>query len=380
MDFDLTDEQHALRSRIKAFSEEHCGAGVSTELDGNPRYPEQLHAAMAEAGIFGHCLPKELGGAGGSITDAVIINEILSGRSDAAGNMLFVNLIGATLVAVAGNAEQKQRIIPGVAAGRIRLAFAMTEPEAGSDAGSIQCRAEPAGEGHALHGVKLYTTGALQADYILTVTLTDPEQTARRGSSIFLVPREAPGLRIEALGKMAGNAVPSCRVEYDGVTVGADALLGKKNAAWTPLMVGAGLERLLVAASCLGRAEIVLQEVIDFVRNRRQFGQPVARFQAVQHQVADMATDIEAMRWLVYSAAWRIDRGQLPVKEISMAKVFCAERLNEIVNRGMRLLGGRAYLKECSMERHLRESFLGLYAGGTVEIQRNLIARQLGLE
>jgi alkylation response protein AidB-like acyl-CoA dehydrogenase len=379
MEFELNDAQQALRRRIIAFSEQHCGSAVSTELDRNPRYPEELHAAMAEAGIFAHCLPRELGGAGGSVTDAVIINEILGGRSDAAGNMLFVNLIGATLVAVAGTAEQKQQIVPEVAAGRVRLAFAMTEPEAGSDAGGIQTLAEPAGDGYALRGVKLYTTGALQADYILTVALTDPEQRAKRGSSIFLVPRQAPGLKIEALSKLAGNAVPSCRVEYEGVTVGADALLGQKNAAWTPLMVGAGLERLLVAASCLGRAEVVLQEIIDFVRTRHQFGQPVGRFQSIQHQVADMATDIEAMRWLVYSAAWRIDHGQLPVKEVSMAKVFCAERLNEIVNRGMRLLGGRAYLKECSMERHLRESYLGLYAGATVEIQRNLIARQLGL-
>lgn len=380
MDFNLNDEQQALRSRITTFSEQYCSRDASTELDRNPGYPEELHAAMAAAGIFGHCLPKELGGAGGSVTDAVIINEILSGQSDAAGNMLFVNLIGATLISVAGTQEQKLRIVPNVAAGQHRLAFALTEPEAGSDAGSLQTRAEPAGEGYLLHGVKLYTTGALQADSILTVALTDPTQRAKRGASIFLVPRTAHGLKIEPLGKIAGNAVPSCRVEYDGVRVPADALLGQKNAAWTPLMIGAGLERLLVAASCLGRAQIVLQEVIDFVSNRRQFGQPIARFQVVQHQIADMATDIEAMRWLVYSAAWRLDKGQRPVKEISMAKVFCAERLNEIVNRGMRLLGGRAYLKECNMERHLRESFLGLYAGGTVEIQRNLIAGQLGLE
>lgn len=196
---------------------------------------------------------------------------------------------------------------------------------------------------------------------------------------MFLVPRPSPGLHIEPLDKIAGNSVPSCRVIYDGVTVGLQGLLGERDRAWGHLMVGAGFERVLVAASCLGRATIVLEELLQFVRERKQFGRPIGDFQAIQHQLADIATDIEAMRWLVYHAAWRMDRGQPPVREISMAKLFCAERLNEIVNRGMRLLGGRAYLREHGMERHLRESFLGLYAGGTVEIQRNLIARQLGL-
>jgi alkylation response protein AidB-like acyl-CoA dehydrogenase len=309
----------------------------------------------------------------------VIINEILSGRSDAAGNILFVNLIGATLIALAGNPGQQQALVPAVAAGQLRLAFALSEPEAGSDANAIRTTAESSGDDDVLNGTKLYTTGALQADYILTVALTDPAHGARGGASIFLVPREAPGLRIEPLDKIAGNAVPSCRVVYDGVTVGPEALLGERNRAWGHLMVGAGFERVLVAASCLGRATLVVEEILAFVRERRQFGQPIGHFQAIQHQLADMATDIEAMRWLVYHAAWKMDRGQPPVREISMAKLFCAERLNEIVNRGMRLLGGRAYLREHSMERHLRESFLGLYAGGTVEIQRNLIARQLGL-
>ena len=144
-------------------------------------------------------------------------------------------------------------------------------------------------------------------------------------------------------------------------------------------MMGGGLERLSVAASCVGAAQAVFEETLAHVTAREQFGQPIARFQAVQHQLADMATDIEAMRLLTYSAAWRTAAGQTPVKEVSMAKLFCGERLNAIVVRGMRLLGAKAYLEDTPMPRRLRESLLAFYAGGTMEIQRNTIAKSLGL-
>jgi len=170
----------------------------------------------------------------------------------------------------------------------------------------------------------------------------------------------------EPMDKIAGNAIASCEVSYCDVRVESGALLGAENRAWQPLMIGAGLERLLVAAACLGRAGRVLEDIIRFARDRQQFGQSIASFQAIGHQIADLATSVEAMRWLVYSTAWRLDNGQMPIQQ-----------LNEIVNRGMRIFGGRAYLADYPMQRHLRESFLGLYAGGTAEIQRNLIAEQL---
>jgi len=181
----------------------------------------------------------------------------------------------------------------------------------------------------------------------------------------------------EPMDKIAGNAIASCEVSYCDVRVESGALLGAENRAWQPLMIGAGLERLLVAAACLGRAGRVLEDIIRFARDRQQFGQSIASFQAIGHQIADLATSVEAMRWLVYSTAWRLDNGQMPIQQICMAKLFCGEQLNEIVNRGMRIFGGRAYLADYPMQRHLRESFLGLYAGGTAEIQRNLIAEQL---
>jgi len=380
MDFSLDKSQKTLQEQVTDFCKHHYNPRIAAALDEAPEYPEALHSAMADAALLGHCQPSAFGGNDGKVMDAVIINQVLGAHGDAAANIFFINFIGATLIILAGTEEQKQRILPDVIAGRHRLAFALTEPEAGSDAGSIQCRATPEKNGYLLQGTKLYTTGAMQADTILTVALTHPDGGAKKGSSVFLVPARTPGIDIEPLPKLGGNAVASCRVGYDKVQLDSNALLGgTENAAWGSLMVGAGLERVLVAASCLGRAEQILAEVIDFARERRQFGQPIAAFQAIQHQIADMATDIEAMRWLVYRAAWQIDSGQDPVKAVAMAKLFSAEHLNGIVNRGMHLLGGRAYLRECSMQRHLRESLLGLYAGGTAEIQRNLIARKLEL-
>jgi alkylation response protein AidB-like acyl-CoA dehydrogenase len=220
--------------------------------------------------------------------------------------------------------------------------------------------------------------GALDADYILTAVRSDPEARPSRGISLFLVPRETPGLHIAPMEKIAGNAIASCRVTYDGVQVTKDALLGAENGAWPMLMLGGGFERVVVAASAVGAAAAALDEMLHFAREREQFGQPIGGFQAIQHQLADVATEIEAARLLVYRAAWQIDGGQQPVKEVSMAKLYASERLTEILMRGMRLLGGRAYLAETPMPRRLREAMLGLYAGGTAEIQRNLIARQLG--
>jgi alkylation response protein AidB-like acyl-CoA dehydrogenase len=379
MHFQLSDDQSRLRRNVEAFCRQHCSESSARDLDANSRFPERLHSAMAEAGILGHCLPSEYGGRDGRMVDAALITEVLAGASDAAANLLFVNFICAALVTQCGTPEQRRKFVTGAADGSLRLAFALTEKEAGSDAGNLQCRAERSADAYVLNGGKWYTTGAAAADFILTVALTDPEAGAKRGASMFLVPSDAAGLDIQPMNKIAGNAIASCSLTFDNVRVPPCSLLGPQNRAWQPLMIGAGLERLLVAAACFGRAQRVLEEIVEFARERTQFAQPIGSFQAIQHQVADLATSVEAMRWLVYSTAWRLETGQMPIKEICMAKLFCAERLNEIVNRGMRIFGGRGYLTEYSMQRHLRESFLGLYAGGTAEIQRNIIAGQLRL-
>lgn len=379
MDFALSPEQAALAERVAAFCREHCTEAHAAALDRAPRFPAELHHALAASGLLGWCLPAAYGGADGGPIELCVINEGLGRHSSAATNLHFVNGVSAALIALGGTEAQKAEYVRGVAEGRVRFAFALTEPGAGSDAAAIATRAVRDGDAYVVEGTKLYTTGAAEADYILTVVRSRPDGKASQGTSLLAVPRDAPGLTVTPLEKIAGGCVASCRVEYDRVRVAAAQRVGPEHGGWPILMTGGGLERLVVAASSVGAAQAVLEEVTAHVTTREQFGQPVSRFQAVQHQLADMATEIDAMRLLTYRAAWMAAQGTAGPREVSMAKLYASERLAEIAMRGMRLLGGRAYFTETPMPRRLREAMLALYAGGTVEIQRNAIARSLGL-
>lgn len=379
MDFRLTPDQNALRERVAALCRAHCTPAQEAARDRSPAYPEALHRAMAESGVLGHCLPKPFGGAGGTAVDLCVIAEELGRHSSAATNILFVNSICGALIAFGGSNEQKQNYVGAIARGEARFAFALSEPGTGSDAASVQARALRDGDHYVVNGTKLYTTGAADADFIVTVVRTGDDPKGNRALSLLVIPARTPGVTIARLDKIASNDVASCRVELRDVRVDAGSLVGQENQGWSLLMVGGGLERLIVAASCAGAAQAALDEVLAHVRAREQFGQPVVRFQAVQHQLADMATSIEAMRLLTYSAAWRMAQGLMPIKEVSMAKLFASEGLNGIVTQGMRLIGAPAYLSETAMPRRLRESLLAFYAGGTMEIQRNIIAKSLGV-
>lgn len=378
MYFQESENQQALRARINSFCAANCNDEQEFERDINPVYPDGLHKAMAKAGILGHCLPPPYG-EGGDLVDLCIINEELAKASISATNILFINGICAAIIAAAGSEAQRDNLLPGLAAGDLRFAFALTEPNAGSDAAGIELTAINDGDAYVLNGTKLYTTGAADADFILTAARSSSEGKASRGTSIILVPTQSAGLRIRHMDKMAGNDIASCRVDYDDVRVPHENCLGGENQGWPALMIGGGLERLSVAACCLGASRAALDEVLAHVRQREQFGQAISKFQAIQHQIADMSTRIEAMRWLTYAAAWKVAQGSSAIREISMAKVFAAENAQEIMIYGMRLLGARAYMRDAPMSRRLREILLALYAGGTMEIQRNLIARDLGL-
>lgn len=384
MDFQDSPEHQRLREHIKSFCAVHCSEAREAAYDDSDAYPEDLHQALAAAGILGYCLPDSYGGGGGGIEELCIINEELSRHSNTATNILFINGICGTLIAAAGTELQKQQLLPGICQGNIRFAFALTEPNAGSDAAGIRLTSvfdistRDTGE-YLLNGTKIYTTGAADANFILTASRTDPQSKPSRGTSLFIVPTASDGLTITPMKKLAGNNIASCRVDYKQVGVPEQACLGPVNGAWSSLMIGGGLERLSVAACCLGTSRAILDDVIRFTNHREQFGQPIAKFQAVQHQVADMATRIEAMRWLIYAAAQKVAKGLPAIQQISMAKVFAAENAHEIATYGMRLLGGKAYFTDTAMPRRLRESLLAMYAGGTMEIQRNLIAKSLGL-
>jgi alkylation response protein AidB-like acyl-CoA dehydrogenase len=383
MDFTLSPAQQQLQQRVAQFATAHLDPQTVAALDRSTEFPASLYAAMAEAGLLRVALPAPLGGEGGDLFDVVLITEELAKWSGTAVNLYLVNAVFAgILLLLAGSDEQRQRLLPRLGAGRLKLAFALTEPGAGSDAAAIATTATADGDEFVIQGTKIYTTGATVADLILTVAKTRPEEKASRGTTLFLVPGGSPGLEIEPMEKIAGNAFASCEVRYRGVRVPAAQILGGSqalNRGWELLMRNAVAERLCVAASCLGLAQTVYRESRDFALERQQFGQPIVGFQAIQHSLVDMATEIQALRWLTYHAAWRAARGEDCAIEVGMAKLYGAEEINPLVLRAMKILGGRAYLTSSPLQRYQREALLSYYAGGTSEIQKNILGRLLGL-
>ena len=377
MDFGFSDRQRQLQERVHSL----CAAFPANEEeqapDTLPAYPEELHKRLCEEGILGHCLAKAYGGSDGGFLDLALIAETLGAHSSIGLNIYFVNMAVGTLLAQAGSDDQKRKYLDPMVKGGFKGCFSLTEPDAGSDAAGVACEAVRDGDHYVLNGVKLWATGAAVADAILVVARTGGDAPAGSALSMFMIPAGIDGLVVTPIEKLAGNAMESCELTLQDVRVAADARIGAENDAWSHLSHTGAMERLTVAAGNLGAAQAVFDLVAPFARDRRQFGQPIASFQAIQHQLVDMATEIEAMRWLVYSTAWKHDQGEPCPKLISMAKLYTTERLNEIVMRGMRIFGGRAYRKGHPMERMLRESLLSLYAGGTGEIQRNIIARRL---
>jgi alkylation response protein AidB-like acyl-CoA dehydrogenase len=377
MDFGFTDRQRQLQRRLYSLCAAFSASSEEQASDASRDYPEDLHKRLCEEGILGHCLPRAHGGDDGGFLDLALIAEILGAHSNIGLNIYFVNMAVGTLLARAGSVDQKRKFLDPLVKGHFKGCFSLTEPNAGSDAAGIACEAVRDGDHYLLNGVKLWATGAVVADAILVVARTGVHAKAAEAFSLFMIPGGADGLVVTPIEKLAGNAMASCELTLQDVRVASEARIGAENDAWSHLAYTGAMERLTVAAGNLGAAQSVFDLVAPFARERRQFGQPIASFQSIQHQLVDMATEIEAMRWLVYSAAWKHDQGGACAKEISMAKLYSTERLNEIVMRGMRIFGGRAYRKDHPMERMLRESLLGLYAGGTGEIQRNIIARHL---
>jgi alkylation response protein AidB-like acyl-CoA dehydrogenase len=379
VDFGLGQQQLEIADRVEQVCRTHCSAAEEARRDASSDFPAALYRALASAGVLGYTLPSEYGGHDGGFLDRCVIAETLGRFSTTAVSLYFVANICATMIAEAGTDAQRAQLLPALADGELRLAFALTEPGAGSDASAIATRGIPDGDHVVLDGTKLFTTGARNADYILTVARTAPDQKANRGSSIFLVPSDSPGLHIDPLPKIACASHATCQVRYESVRVRRDALLGQWDRAWPLLIRGSAVERLCVAAWLSGMAGRVIDELIQFARDRVQFGQPIGHFQAVQHQIADLATHAQAMRWLACHAAWQADQHGAAALGINMAKVFNTETAHRIVTTAMRLTGGRAFLTDDALPRLLRESTFAFYAGGTLELQRNVIARELGL-
>ncbi|OGL05309.1 MAG: hypothetical protein A3I03_16495 [Candidatus Rokubacteria bacterium RIFCSPLOWO2_02_FULL_68_19] len=379
MEFAFTPEQVEFRRSVVAFCEKEI-VPIAARCDASGEFPLHLFPLMGRLGYLGVKFPPEYGGAGeGNVTYAILAEEL--GRASAGIALGFYVHVALALTAIAafGTPAQKERYLrPGVAGEKIG-AWAFAEPGAGSDPGSITCRAEKTAAGYRVTGTKMFITNSPFADFVVLTASTAPGQGVK-GLSLFIVDKGLPGFtvgrRIETLGMRASQ---TAELAFDGCVVPLDALLGEENRGAVTAMQTLTLGRITAAAYAVGAGRAALDATLEYVKQRQQFGQPVGKFQGVQWMLADMATALEAARLLTYQAAWLADRGLPHIKEVSMAKLFATETATRLANDALQLHGGYGYVMESPIQRLYRDVKLFEIGEGTSQIHRNIIARQLGL-
>ena len=379
MEFAFTPEQVEFRRSVVAFCEKEI-VPIAARCDASGEFPLHLFPLMGRLGYLGVKFPPEYGGAGeGNVTYAILAEEL--GRASAGIALGFYVHVALALTAIAafGTPAQKERYLrPGIAGEKI-CAWAFAEPGAGSDPGSITCRAEKTAAGYRITGTKMFITNSPFADFVVLTASTAPGQGVK-GLSLFIVDKGLPGFtvgrRIETLGMRASQ---TAELAFDGCVVPLDALLGEENRGAVTAMQTLTLGRITAAAYAVGAGRAALDATLEYVKQRQQFGQPVGKFQGVQWMLADMATALEAGRLLTYQAAWLADRGLPHIKEVSMAKLFATETATRLANDALQLHGGYGYVMESPIQRLYRDVKLFEIGEGTSQIHRNIIARQLGL-
>jgi alkylation response protein AidB-like acyl-CoA dehydrogenase len=376
----LTNEQRAFVESIRDFAARECGTREQRDAltdHGNEPHNPELYERVADLGWFGVAIDEQYGGSGGGAVDMCLLFEE-STRGQIPIGFFGVSMITAGAFQRFGTEEQKQEILGGVVRGRVE-AIAMSEPEAGSDVGSLSCRAERVNGGYVVNGQKTWITAAHAADHILLVCRTTRSEDKHEGLSMLSVPTDADGLEIRGIDTMGGREVND--VFFTDCEVSAERLLGVQDKGWMQLMAGLNHERLILAAQALGMAQRAFDDVLAYVKERKQFGKPIGSFQALSHRLADLAADLEATRLLVYDTALKVDSnpGALFPREASMCKLKASELAKRMTLEAMQMMGGYGYAVEYDMERQVRTAVVTTIYGGTSEIQRGIIAKTLGL-
>lgn len=378
MDFDLSTEHRQFRAMLRSFFEREAPAEVVAEWDREERFPDDVYRKMAELGLCGLAFGTEYGGsAADELSVCIAVEEVARASGTLVYGWLPTVTFCATGIVQFGTEEQRRNLLPQVAAGRMRFAMGLTEPEAGSDLTHLSTSARRDGEEYVVRGQKVFTTGADTADYIFTFVRTDQEADAARGLSVLLVPTSAPGVTVRKLDKLAGQGTHTCEVFLDDVRVPSENLIGAPGEGSRIIFGLLDRERIYVGAQGCGIAQGALDIALRYATQRVQFGKPIIEHQAVGHLLADMATDVEMARLLVWRAATKLESVVNCHLDASMAKVAGSETGTRCAERGMQILGGYSYMVEYGMERYWRETKLYEIAGGTNQIQRNIIARGL---
>jgi len=379
-DFGFTDEQMMLRESVRDFVRKEVPDSYARRCDREKIAPLDAFDKMAELGWLGVAIPEEYGGSGLGFVELGIIQEELSyGLLELAVLFYRATVHGAQSLLTYGSEAQRRRYLPLIAAGKFKSSMSLTEPNAGSDAAGVQTRAVRDGDGFVINGAKVFNSQVDIADRTVLVTRTDPAAAPHKGISLFFVDPKSPGVTIERLDTLCFRAVGTNRVTYDNVRVSEDDLLGDLNGGWKHLMTNLNKERFSLAAQVTGAAQAALDCALQYAKDRVQFGKPIGKFQVIQHKLADMQIAVHTARTLTYDLARRLDAGIDCRKESSMAKVFTSEAYFRVADEGMQILGGYSMTPDFQMERHYRDARLMRIGGGSSEVLRTSIAKDLGL-
>jgi short-chain 2-methylacyl-CoA dehydrogenase len=377
VDFDLTPEQELLRETVRRFARDRV-APLAAELDHDARFPYELVSELAELGLMGIPVAQEYEGAGGdTVSYALAIEELTRIDSSVAITVAAHTSLGTMPILLFGTEEQRKKWLPDLASGRRLAAFGLTEPGAGSDAGATRTTADLRDGSWVISGSKLFITNA-GTDISWGVTIT--VRTGDDEISNLVVENGTPGYTISPpMKKLGWRASDTRELSFEGCAVPEENLLGPRGAGFRQFLEILDGGRIAIAAMGVGLAQGAYDLAFEYAREREQFGKPIASFQTIQFRLADMATEIEAGRALVYRAAWLKDQGRPFAREAAMAKLFTGELSHRVANWALQIHGGYGYMEESAISRLYRDQKILEIGEGTNEVQRMVIARHLGL-
>jgi acyl-CoA dehydrogenase len=376
--FALTDEQRALRELAREFAEKEIRPKAA-EYDEHSTHPADVIAKAHELGLMNAHIPEEYGGLGLSGFDGMLIGEELAWGCSGIAVSIVANTLGAGPVLIAGSDEQKQRLLPPLVDEPLLCSFGLSEPNAGSDVSGIQTTAVRHGDEYVLNGSKMFITNAGRAAWLVVFASTDRSK-GHRGLSAFVVPTDLDGVVVERhLDKMGQRSTDTSAIAFGDVVVPAENRLGEEGEGFKIAMQTLDFTRPGTAAAAVGVAQAAYDYAVEYAKERVQFGQPIAMNQGVNFLIADMATEIEAARLLVWQAAWLHDRGERATLQSSFAKRFAADTAMKVTTDAVQIFGGYGYMKEYPVEKLMRDAKLFQIYEGTSQIQRLVIAREIFL-
>jgi alkylation response protein AidB-like acyl-CoA dehydrogenase len=380
MDHEFTPEQELFRSTVREFCEKEISREYVRECDRERKAPRDLYDKIAQQGWLGINIPEEHGGAGaGAVEVAILLEELGRAFLDLSFWVFRTVTWGGLALSSSGTPEQKADLLPRIASGELTVCFSLTEPDAGSDAAAITLSAVEDGDEFVLNGQKVFTSGFKVSDLDVVATRTSTEGKKHNGITNFIVDTDTPGLEWSPIETLGHWPLGTAMLYFTDVRVPKSRMLGTLHEGWGDLGVFLRYERLCLSAARTGAAAAALADSVAYSQERKQFDQPISKFQAVAHRLADMQTMVEISQMLVYRYASRLDRGAATTRDAAILKLYACESYKQVADMGLQVLGGYGYTMEYDLQRHFRESRLGVIGAGTSDIQRNIIARSMGL-